>query len=208
MIDIARYRHSVFVEALGWCLPGRDGLEQDEFDCDSTVYVFAQDGEQRIVAFARLLPTTRPYPLAQLFPEILDGRAPPSCADTWELSRFSATGAGIAANGPGLGEAASSPLAVALLDHALYAAELHGARRLITVSPIAIEGLLRKAGFHSRRFAGPARYGTKRIVVCDIGVQENRPPRAIDMPPAIALPAERTGRSMASAGQKLSEVRI
>lgn len=201
MIDIARYRHSVFVEALGWCLPGRDGLEQDEFDCDNTVYVFAQDDEQRIVAFARLLPTTHPYPLAQLFPELLDGRAPPSSADTWELSRFSATAAGV-------GEAASSPLAVALLDHALYAAELHGARRLITVSPIAIEGLLRKAGFHSRRFAGPVRYGTKRIVVCDIGVQENRPPRASDMPPAIALPGKRAGRSMASASQKLSEVRV
>lgn len=208
MIDIARYRHSVFVDALGWCLPGRDGLEQDEFDCDSTVYVFAQDGEQRIVAFARLLPTTRPYPLAQLFPELLDGRAPPCCADTWELSRFSATAPGAAANGSGLGEAASSPLAVALLDHALYAAELHGARRLITVSPIAIEGLLRKAGFHSRRFAGPVRYGTKRIVVCDIGVQENRPSRASDMPPAIALPGKKTGRSMASAGPKLPEVRV
>jgi acyl homoserine lactone synthase len=202
MVDIARYRHTVFVEALGWSLPCRDGLEVDQFDCDSTVYVFAEDEEQRVIAFARLLPTTHPYPLAQLFPELLDGREPPCCADTWELSRFSATGAGIA------DDAASSPLAIALLDHALYAAELVGARRLITVSPIAIEGLLRKAGFRSSRFAGPVRCGAKRLVVCDIGVPENRPARFADAPPPARPPVDRPRRAMASANPELSEARV
>ncbi len=34
---IARYRHKVFVETLGWELPARAGLELDQFDRADTI---------------------------------------------------------------------------------------------------------------------------------------------------------------------------
>ncbi len=203
---IARYRHAVFVEALGWCLPCCDGLEQDEFDRESAVYVFADDEARRITAFARLLPTTHPYPLAEVFPELLGGKVPPSSGDTWELSRFCATGADISACS-GWSDTASAPLAVALLQHALWAAEFYGAQRLITVSPIGIESLLRKAGFHSERFSGPVRYGAKRLVVCDISVPRNRPLSAPDAASAAGVVDPWNVPPPANAGRNSLEIR-
>ncbi len=36
----------------------------------------------------RLLPTTGPYMLRDVFPQLLHGVAAPAAADTWEISRF------------------------------------------------------------------------------------------------------------------------
>src|SRR5215469_16040477 len=97
---LAHYRHRIFVEQLGWKLPSADeGFERDQYDRDDTVYVVAHDDSGSICGCARLLPTTRPYLLQELFPFLLaDGVAPPESPLVWELSRFasnlSATGLG------------------------------------------------------------------------------------------------------------------
>jgi N-acyl-L-homoserine lactone synthetase len=49
----------------------------------------------------------------------------------------------------------SSPVAVGLLSAALRVAADRGAERLITVSPLGIERLLRRAGFRAHRAAPP-----------------------------------------------------
>ena len=53
---MARYRHKVFVEQLGWGLQTQDGAELDQFDRQDTVYVVAQDDEGHVFGCARLLP--------------------------------------------------------------------------------------------------------------------------------------------------------
>lgn len=65
---VASYRHKVFVELLGWQLSTHDGLEQDQFDGPDTIYLFAQDEYGNIGGCARLLPTTQPYLLKDVFP--------------------------------------------------------------------------------------------------------------------------------------------
>jgi acyl homoserine lactone synthase len=150
--DLAVYRHKVFVETLGWQLKCENALEFDQFDHDDTLYVAAKNEEGRINGCARLLPTTGPYLLGDVFPQLLNGLAPPSSADVWELSRFAAMDfASHAAGGAGQ---FSSPVAVGLLRASIETAARHGAKRLITVSPLGIERLLRKAGFQAWR-AGP-----------------------------------------------------
>jgi hypothetical protein len=62
----AQYRYKVFVEKLGCKLKARDGLEFDEFDRPDTLYVVAQDDDGAVIGTAHLLPTTRPYLLAEL----------------------------------------------------------------------------------------------------------------------------------------------
>ena len=69
--DIASYRYKVFVEKLGWPLDCPDQLELDEFDRDDTLYLAAKDETGAIVGTARLLPTTRPYLLSEVFPDLL-----------------------------------------------------------------------------------------------------------------------------------------
>ena len=148
---LAHYRYRVFVERLGWDLPAFDGQEKDQFDRPDTVYVVGQE-EGWVIGCARLLPSTRPYLLSEVFPQLLNGLTPPSSPEIWELSRFAAVDFDAKQTSP-LGQF-SSPIAVQLLKESLVCAASHGAKRLLTVSPLGVERLLRRAGFNCRR-AGP-----------------------------------------------------
>jgi N-acyl-L-homoserine lactone synthetase len=149
---VSRYRHQVFVETLGWTLDTAGGQERDQFDRPDTVYVAAEDEDGHVVGCARLLPTHLPYLLADVFPQLLEGLPVPRSAQVWELSRFAAIDFHSQSTAPL--QQLSSPAAVRLLQEAIDCAAALGARRLITVSPIGIERLLRRAGFEARR-AGP-----------------------------------------------------
>src|SRR5438046_785002 len=87
--DLHAYRHAVFVERLGWNLPGvKDGLETDQFDRPDTVHVLGRKDGGAFCGCARLLPTNRPYLLSEVFPELMRGAPLPSSCDVWEISRF------------------------------------------------------------------------------------------------------------------------
>src|SRR5438105_6341931 len=88
--DLACYRHRVFIERLGWQLQAKGGLEVDQFDRPDTVYVIARGAHDKVIGCARLLPTLRPYLLAEVFPQLLHGLPAPCAPDVWELSRFAA----------------------------------------------------------------------------------------------------------------------
>ncbi len=149
---VARYRYRVFIKQLGWQLKTNEEEELDQYDRPDTVYVIARDRGDQISGCARLLPTVRPYLLGEVFPQLLNGLPPPCSPDVWELSRFAATDFDCEKTSA-LGQF-SSPLAVELLRESITCAAAHGAKRLITVSPVGIERLLRKEGFQSHR-AGP-----------------------------------------------------
>lgn len=162
--DLAAYRHQVFVEMLGWELDTFIGYEKDQFDRADTVYVVARDDAQRINGCARLLPTTKPYLLSEVFPELLNGLPSPCEPDIWELSRFAAVDLN---DGPGTPRGQmSSPIAVELLQSAIQAASDLGSTRLITVSPIGVERLLQTAGFRAHRAGPPVVVGGHPLVAC------------------------------------------
>lgn len=166
---MARYRHEVFVKKLGWQLQCENGLEYDQFDRDDTVYVVARNDAQEIIGTARLLPTTQPYLLGEVFPQLLNGLAVPASADIWELSRFAAVDFNALA--PSAMGHFSSPHAVDLLHESLLCASAHGAKRVITVSPLGVERLLRKAGFQAHRAGPPAVVDEHPIFACWIDLK-------------------------------------
>ena len=148
-IGLAQYRHKVFVELLGWKnLHSQTGLELDQFDRPDTVYVVARE-QGRIVGVARLLPTLHPYLLEEVFPNLLGGALPPRSADVWELSRFAAIGC--------QSDVPTGQMSASTFDllHAVQeCARKHGANRLIMVTALGVERMLRKGGFRAYR-AGP-----------------------------------------------------
>ena len=146
------YRYEVFVERLGWDLDTVYGRETDQFDHDDTVYVIARDQDSKITGCARLLPTTSSYLLEEVFPELLNGLKPPKSPDIWELSRF--TSLDLKGSPSEQSSQFSSAATVELLVKTIECAKELGAKRIISVSPIGIERLLRKAGFRAHR-AGP-----------------------------------------------------
>jgi N-acyl-L-homoserine lactone synthetase len=65
----------------------------------------------------------------------------------------------------------SSPIAVALLRGAIQVAARLGAKRLITVSPIGVERLLRAAGFRAHRAGPPMVVGGHPLFACWIEIE-------------------------------------
>ena len=168
--SLANYRHKAVEQALGWELEAKMGEALDAFDGPDTLYVVGRDSAGQVNGCALLLPTTGPYLLGELFPELMGGVALPRSALVWELSRFSAcdfNGQTSAALSP-----FSSEMALGLLRGALACAAAHGATRLITLAPISLERLLRRAGVRSHRAAPPAIVDGQPLVACWIEIDQ------------------------------------
>lgn len=158
------YRHHVFVERLGWKLETHAGLELDQFDREDTLYVIAKNDVGHINGCARLLPTERPYLLEQVFPSLMNGAPAPKSPSVWELSRFAAVDLDVV-NGA---KANHCPTSVAseVLEASMECARARGAERLITVSPLGIERLLRRMGVRARRAGPPMMCDGRPIFAC------------------------------------------
>ena len=166
---VGRYRHQVFIERLGWSLPSREGCELDRFDRADTVHVAVEDEKSRIAGCARLLPTTRPYLLADVFPQLLHGAPPPRDERIWELSRFACMDFSQPASTP-LAQFSSSSTAL-LLRGAMDCAARRGAQRLITVSPLGIERLVRRLRVRASQAAAPLAIAGQMMFACWIEVE-------------------------------------
>lgn len=82
-----RLRHRLFVERQGWTVPSYRGLEYDQFDTPAARYVLWLDRHGAARGAARLIPTTQPYMLKTLWPDLVEGD-PPQSGVIWEASRF------------------------------------------------------------------------------------------------------------------------
>jgi acyl homoserine lactone synthase len=141
----------------------------DRFDRADTVYVTVEDGQSRIAGCARLLPTTQPYLLADVFPQLLQGAPPPRDERVWELSRFACMDFSQPVTTP-LAQFSSSSTAL-LLRGAMDCAARQGARRLITVSPLGIERLVRRLRVRASQAAAPLAMDGQMMFACWIEVE-------------------------------------
>lgn len=169
LTSVAQYRYKVFIEMLGWDLKTQHGEELDQFDRPDTLYVVSKDDQGHVNGCARLLPTSRPYLLGEVFPELMQGQTIPCTDEVWELSRF----ASVDFNGGKTSALSqfSSGVACQLLRESIAIAKANGAKRLITVSPIGIERLLRHTGVHAHRAGPPMIIGGHPIFACWIEVE-------------------------------------
>lgn len=161
-----RQRHQVFYERLGWDVTSRDGLEEDEFDDQDTVYVIARNLQTREVdASWRLRPTNTPYMLKCTFPQLLGGTPSPEDPRTWEISRFAVR------TNPYEG-AVSQMCGLSQDLFALtvqYAAD-HSIANYIWVTSVGVERLGIKLGYQPKRLAPPLRIGKVLSVAGQIRV--------------------------------------
>lgn len=163
---LAAYRYKIFIERLGWPLPVEKGEERDQFDHPETLYVMTREPDGTICGCARLLPTTEPYLLSEVFEHLLAGAPVPRSREVWELSRFAAAT---------VEENSSIDATVntrCLLAAAVKVAAEHGAKRLITVSPLGIERLLHRMGVHAHRAGPPTLLDGKPIFACWIEIDQ------------------------------------
>lgn len=82
-----RLRHQVFVNEMGWKdIERQDGREIDQFDDQHAVHMLATDRGE-VLGYQRMLPTTRPYLLTEVLPQLCDGPAPRG-PQIWEWTRY------------------------------------------------------------------------------------------------------------------------
>lgn len=83
-----RVRASVFSDRLGWDVEVRNGREIDRFDAEDPLYLLSIDEQTgQLQGSVRLLPTTGPNMLRDVFPILLGGETVQSSL-IWESSRF------------------------------------------------------------------------------------------------------------------------
>ena len=128
-------RFRVFKNRLGWNVPVENDEERDSFDRLYPIYLLAKDPDENLVGSWRFLPTTGPYMLRDVFPELLAGRKAPYHPLTWEGSRF-------AVEGRGKRRRVSSELLCAVTETCLAM----GIRELITVYDARMARLLPRLG--------------------------------------------------------------
>lgn len=175
---LASYRHRIFIETLHWQLPCDQGLERDQFDRTDTLYAIARDADGTVCGCARLLPTTGPYLLDEVFPDLMNGLPAPHSVDVWELSRFSTTPAGQPAT---LSREEAKNRLRALLAAAVKVVTARGAMRLILVTALGSERILRNLGVNAHRVGPPRLADGKPILAMWIEL-DDQTCRALDIP--------------------------
>lgn len=111
-------RKAVFIDALQWDLAAPDGLHEiDAYDGDDTLYLIVHEhGTHRHLGSVRLLPSTGPHLLGDLYPQLCEAGVPRG-PDIWEITRL--------VTRPGLGRDEAlqvrRQLVLALFEHALAA---------------------------------------------------------------------------------------
>ncbi|WP_377186911.1 acyl-homoserine-lactone synthase [Ruegeria meonggei] len=86
--EMFKLRARVFGDRLGWDVNIKDGRERDHFDDLHPAHVVSINNSGDVVGCMRLLQTTGPHMLSDVFHSILDGDAPIRSSQVWEATRF------------------------------------------------------------------------------------------------------------------------
>jgi acyl homoserine lactone synthase len=158
-------RAKVFQGRLGWEVPVLSGMEIDGYDALEPHYMMMREPNAGILRGCwRLLPTEGPYMLKDSFPQLLHGQAAPCDEHIWELSRFAIETGG--SDHFGFSEITMESIAAIIR----YGHE-RGIERYVTVTTVAIERLLRRAGVATSRLGPPLTIGIERAVALYVDIE-------------------------------------
>ena len=120
-----RYRE--FVQRHKYEVPVYNGMEYDQYDTPAAVYFTWKDNAGAIRSGLRIVPTTRPYMIGDMWPKTVESIALPREPETWEATRFFVDKSSDAA----LRHSAHGHILSALLEFGLH----YGITRYIATAP-------------------------------------------------------------------------
>jgi N-acyl-L-homoserine lactone synthetase len=153
-----RLRKTVFKDRLGWDVTVSGELEVDEFDGLGPSYLLSIDKYGTVNGCVRLLPTTGPNMLRDIFPSLAINAAVPCSERVWEASRFAVSSDTITT------EAGLSRTTYDLLIGVLKFGLSNGIRTIACVVDVRMQRILRRAGWQLERL-GPAHRIGKTIAM-------------------------------------------
>ena len=150
-----KLRAQKFHTRMGWPVTVREGRETDTFDDLNPLYIVGTAASGEVISSARLLPTTGPNMLADVFSALLPDGIAVRSPHIWESSRFSVL--------TQLSEQRSDQLihyrTAELLCGVIEVGVMAGLDYIVSVVDVSIERVLRRAGCPCERLGPPARIG-------------------------------------------------
>lgn len=140
--DMFALRHRVFHERLGWDVNSRGGRERDVYDLHNPIYLLATNDAGTVQGTWRLLPTTGPYMLRDVFADAFDEVPKPADPFVWETSRFAVEPGDDGEDRRGTLNRLTGELFAGLVEWAL----LFGIREIVTVYDVRVGRLLNHIG--------------------------------------------------------------
>lgn len=158
-------RKQVFIDQLKWDVPALDGrYEIDQFDNEDARYLILLGPDLEHRASVRLLPTSKPHLLGELFPWLC-ARTPPAGPSVWEISRFCLD--------PGCSREdrrdARNQLVTALAEHALR----HGITDYVGIAEPAWFAKIERFGWDCEALGEPSQHGDCTILALHIGIDDD-----------------------------------
>lgn len=151
-----RNRAETFSDRLGWEVVVKDGYERDVFDTANPLYLVSVDPDtEEYWGSLRLLPTTGPNMLRDVFPQLLDGEYIES-ATIWESSQICAAAV------PRQPERSRSGVNYVLSELILGIGEVAvaaGLTQIVSVFDARIFRVLKAAGCNPQIIGTPQRIG-------------------------------------------------
>jgi acyl homoserine lactone synthase len=163
LISHHRLRYRLFVERQGWDLPSYRGMEYDQFDTPAAIYLLSRGASGQVRGVTRLIPTTYPYMIKELWPGLVGDHDLPSTPEVWEGSRFGVE--------PELDAATRNHVVAELVLACQEFGLLHGVRQYWVLMPaMIIRRVIGCAGCAHELLGPPQRLGKHRVAVAAVEV--------------------------------------
>lgn len=153
--DMHRLRKRVFHDRMGWEVNIIGEIEIDEFDNCNPLYILSHDDAGNTVGCARLLPTTGPNMLSDVFGALLPPGESVRSPLIWESSRFSVDVSASGVRNHRLLRYTTGELLCAMAEVGILA----GLEFFVSVTDLYMERILERADCQCDRLGEPVQFG-------------------------------------------------
>lgn len=160
LAEMHRLRYRVFKERLDWEVETAGDMEVDEFDSLQPAYLLLRDFDGRLLGCVRLLPSLGPTMLCDAFPALLPDGLIPGASDVWESSRFALD---LHSDAPKAAGGLAAPTYELFADMVEFGLA-RGLSKIVTVTDVRMERILRRAAWPLDRLGLPRPIGTTMAV--------------------------------------------
>lgn len=163
-----RIRAAVFRDRLNWDVRVVDGRERDDFDALDPLYLLSVDSTGRVQGTLRLLPTTGPNMLRDVFSCLLDPGQTIESPLIWEASRFAIDPAAASRDTNTLLNPVTSELLCGMIEVGLAV----GLDFFAAVVDARMKRILQLADYPVDVIGVPQRVGVAKAYACLLDVSE------------------------------------
>ncbi|MBI6621970.1 GNAT family N-acetyltransferase [Pseudomonas corrugata] len=159
-------RAQIFKDKKQWDVVVSDRWEVDAFDDLNPYYLLISNPSAgEVIGCWRILESVGPYMLKDTFPELLHGAPAPQDSRTLELSRFV-----VRAQHPG--NSTFSQITLQAIREVVRFALRRNAQRLLTVTTVGVERMMRRTGISMVPFGPALRIGVEQAIALTIHLDE------------------------------------